>query len=52
MSPPTAVNLTGPVRGATRVGSAVLVAAGAPVDHATTVPVIARLDLAHLLSAG
>lgn len=49
-SSPAAINLTGPVRGAARFGHAVYVVATAPVDHATTVPLIARLDLGHLLS--
>ncbi|SCL17666.1 hypothetical protein GA0074694_2090 [Micromonospora inyonensis] len=48
-TPPTPVNLTGPVRGAARVGDALLIIAGAPVDHATVVLVIARLDLANLV---
>ncbi|MEV0133657.1 hypothetical protein AB0H83_34995 [Dactylosporangium sp. NPDC050688] len=43
-APPTAVNLAGPVRSATRIGDAVYVLARAPLDHATTVPVVARLD--------
>ncbi|WP_327007579.1 restriction endonuclease [Dactylosporangium sp. NBC_01737] len=47
-SPPTAVNLAGPVRSATRIGDAVYVLARAPLDHATTVPVVARLDLGRI----
>lgn len=45
---PTAVNLAGPVRSATRIGDAVYVLARAPLDHATTVPVVARLDLGRI----
>ncbi|MEV6930873.1 hypothetical protein AB0M46_41165 [Dactylosporangium sp. NPDC051485] len=47
-SPPTTVNLAGPVRGATRIGDAVYVLARAPLDHATTVSVVARLDLGRI----
>lgn len=43
----TPVNLAGPLRGAARVGDALFILAGAPVDHATVVPVIARLDLSN-----
>lgn len=49
-STPTAVNLTGPMHGAARIGDAAFVVAGVPIDHATIALVIARLDLAHLLS--
>ncbi|WP_432049473.1 hypothetical protein [Verrucosispora sp. NA02020] len=47
--PPTPVNPIGSVRGAARVDDALLIIAGAPVDHATVVLVIARLDLANLV---
>ncbi|QDY11135.1 hypothetical protein FJK98_31635 [Micromonospora sp. HM134] len=47
-TPPTPVNLTGRVCGAARLGGALFILAGAPVDHATVVPVIARLDLSSL----
>ncbi|ROO60421.1 restriction endonuclease [Micromonospora sp. Llam0] len=46
---PTPINLTGPVRGAARIRDALIILAGAPVDHATVVPVVARLDLPSLV---
>lgn len=50
-SPPVAVNLTGPIRGATQVGEEIFIVAGAPVDSATVIPVIARVDLPKLLAS-
>ncbi|MEK8106509.1 hypothetical protein NKG94_17055 [Micromonospora sp. M12] len=46
-----AVNLTGPIRGATQVGEEIFIVAGAPVDSATVIPVIARVDLPKLLAS-
>jgi len=47
---PVAVNLAGHVGDAVMIGQEVFVVAGAPVSSADVVPVVARVDLDHLVA--